>query len=138
MTMLVVDCSVTMAWCFEGETTPFTEASLDAVAKHSAVVPAFWVLEVANVLAMSLRRKVLTDSKVDKFRGLLARLHVRLEPHEQERTRGPVLDLAKMHGLTSYDAAYLEVAKRLTLPLASLDKALRVAAKAAGVELFEG
>jgi predicted nucleic acid-binding protein len=119
-----------MAWCFEGETTPFTEATLDAVAKHSAVVPAFWVLEVANVLAMSLRRKVLTDAKVDKFRGLLARLHVRLEPHDQERTLGPVLGLAQKHGLTSYDAAYLEVA--------TLDKDMVAAAKTESVELFKG
>lgn len=86
---------------------------------------------------MTIRRRALTEKKVTKFCDLLARLHVRLEPHTQERALGVVLELAQRHGLMSYDAAYLELAKRLTLPFASLDKSLRKAAAAEGVTLFE-
>jgi predicted nucleic acid-binding protein len=135
---LVVDCSVTMAWCFPSETTAFTEAALDALAIQSAVVPALWALEVANVLATSLRRKVLSAAKVERFRALLARLPIHLEAMDRDLALGPVLHLARKHQLTSYDAAYLEVARRGLLPLATLDKALRAAAKAEGVELFAG
>lgn len=135
---LVVDCPVTMAWCFPSETTEFTEAVLDAVATQSAREPALWGLEVANVLATSLRRKVLTASKVDRFRDLLARLPVQLEVMDRDVALGPVLQLARKHQLASYDAAYLEVARRGRLPLATLDKALRAAAKAEGVALFAG
>jgi len=137
VTALVIDCSVTMPWCFEAETTPYTEAVLEAVAKHAAAAPALWALEVANVLATSIRKKALTEKKVAKFRELLSRLPVRLESHTQERALGAVLELAGKHQLTSYDAAYLEVAKRLTLPIASLDAPLRKAASAEGVRIFE-
>jgi predicted nucleic acid-binding protein len=137
MTALVVDCSVTMAWCFEGETTEFTEAALDAVANRSAVVPALWALEVANVLALGVRRRLITDAKLAGFRDKLARLAVRLEPVSQERALGSVLSLARRHNLTSYDASYLELAKRLALPLATLDARLIAGAKAEDVPLFD-
>ena len=138
MSPLVIDCSVTMPWCFANETTEYSEAVLDAVVHESAVAPALWALEVANVLATSLRKKALTSAKVGKFRDLLQRLHVRLEVQDQDCVLKAVLDLARKHRLTSYDAAYLEVAARLKLPLASLDKELLAAARADGVDVFAG
>lgn len=138
MTALVLDCSVAMAWCFEAETTDYSEAVLDAVVSGSAIAPALWALEVANVLAVSRRRQVLTGARIAKFAELLGRLDVRLEACDRELALGDVLELAHRHGLTSYDAVYLELARRRDVPLATLDESLRAAARADGVALFAG
>ena len=134
---VVVDCSVTMAWFFEGEVTPYTEAVLDAVSASAGAAPALWALEVSNALASVLRKKSFAAERLGEVHAKLQRLHWELEPLDLARSLGPILGLAQKHGLTSYDATYLEMAKRRELPLATLDKALAVAAKAERVKLFK-
>ena len=138
MTVLVIDCSVTMPWCFEDQSTAFTDVVLEAVAAEAAVVPGLWSIEVANVLAVAIRKKALSGAKVGTFRSVLSGLPIRAEDHPLEQALGRVLDLANEHRLSAYDAAYLEVALRFSLPLATLYKVLKAAAEKAGSKVFLG
>ena len=137
MTTVVIDCSVAICWCFDEQSTDFTAAALLQVAQHTASAPALLSLEIVNVLAMSRRKKGLTDSQLANYVTRLHRLHWELEPVDLTRSLGPILELAQKHGLTSYDAAYLELAKRRALPLATLDRDLATAAQREGVALFQ-
>ncbi|MBI3819537.1 MAG: type II toxin-antitoxin system VapC family toxin [Planctomycetes bacterium] len=134
--MLILDCSVTIAWCVESETTAFTEAVLAAVARDGAVAPGLWAIEVANVLSIHERRKILTNDKVRRFREILAKFNIQLEHHTRERMLFEVLDLSRKLGLSAYDATYLDLAMQLRLPLATLDRPLLEAAKKVNVEIF--
>jgi len=132
----VVDCSLTMAWCFEDEATPETDAVLKRLRQSSAIVPAIWPLEVANVLRSGERRGRLTQTQTEQIIVDLESLSILVEPVEIGRALGHILPLAREHALTPYDAAYLELALRLGLPLATLDKELRQAAQGLGVTLL--
>lgn len=136
MKPLVLDCSVSMSWCFEDETTPYTEAVLDAVAEHGAVVPSLWPLEVANVVLVAERRGRLTRMKADQFICRLETLGVEVDDATSRRAWGSILSLARTYRLSSYDAAYLELAIREALPLATQDAGLRGVAIKCGVEIF--
>ena len=137
MTALVIDCSVAICWCYEHEGSDLTHAALRHVAVHTAVAPALLCLEIANVLATNLRKKSLTEDRLTSYVAQLQRLHWELEPLDLTRSLGSILALAQKHGLTSYDAAYLEMAKRRELPLATHDKDLAAAAKRERVKLFK-
>lgn len=130
----VLDASVTMAWCFEDEARAETEALLDRLARGEAVVPTLWVVEVVNVLLQAERRGRLSEAQAERFLGLLQQLPIRVD----EAARLPAEALlagGRRHGLSAYDAAYLALAERLGLPLATLDLRLREAAERAGVAL---
>ena len=122
---LVVDASVSAAWFLPDEATAFTEAALQATARGDVWVPALWWLEIGNLLLSAQRRKRIGAAKrvelVSAADGL--RLHVDREPVPMRSLDA----LADRHSLTSYDAAYLELALRRKLPLATLDKALLAA-----------
>jgi predicted nucleic acid-binding protein len=133
---LVIDCSVTMAWYFKDEATPYTNAVRAALATERAAVPALWPLEVANVLLMGERRKRSTQAKATKWLRFLSALPIAVDTQTPALAFDPILDLARSHKLTAYDAAYLELALRLGLPLAARDDALEKAAAAVGVALF--
>lgn len=133
---VVLDCSVAMAWCFEDETSAFTEAVLDAVVAGGAVAPGLWPLEVVNVLLVSERKKRLTPEQAALFLNRLLSLPIEIEGAVAADTWPRVQTLGRAHGLTAYDAAYLDVAARRGLPLATCDRALRSAAQAAGVALY--
>jgi|SRR5690348_13123382 predicted nucleic acid-binding protein len=131
---IVVDASVTMAWCFEDEATAATDAVLDQLRTDEAAVPAPWQLEVINVVLGAQRRGRLTEAQAMRFLGLLGQLPIRVDTlpvdvHE-------VHAVAARHGLTAYDAAYLVLAERLSAPLATLDEPLAAAARNAGVTLL--
>lgn len=130
----VVDASVTLAWCFEDEATPETEAILDLLAEETAVVPALWELEVANVLLLGERRGRLTEAQSARFMALLQQLPILVDAANADMTN--VLGTGRRHMLTAYDAAYLVLAQREGLPLATLDARLREAAEAVGVEVL--
>ena len=132
----VVDCSMTMAWCFEDEATPETDAILKRLRQSSAIAPAIWPLEVANVLRNGKRRSRLTQTQIEQFTADLKSLSIFVEPIDISRALDQILPLAQTHGLTPYDAAYLELALRFGLPLATLDKELRIAAASLGVILL--
>ena len=137
--MLVVDTSVTLAWCFSNEVTPFTSGVLRDVGVGGMVVPAHWLLEVTNVAGGQERRGRLAPEQRSRFFGLLRQLRVaqkiRLEALDEGLVFGSVWDLSQRHGLTTYDAAYLELARRRGLALATLDRELREAARREGVPL---
>lgn len=133
----VFDTSVTMAWCFEDERTAETDALFDRLAMRSAaVVPHIWPLEVANVLAMARRKGRITEAKHRQFLSLLAGASIEVESRSMGEVFNDVLSLADKHRLSCYDASYLELAMRLGLPLATLDKDLRKAGAAAGLHLL--
>ena len=133
---LVIDCSVTMAWYFKDEGTTYTNAVRAALATERAAVPALWPLEVANVLLMGERRKRSTQAKAAKWLRFLTALPIAVDTQTPALAFDPILALARSHKLTAYDAAYLELAMRLGLPLAARDDALEKAAQAVGVPFF--
>jgi predicted nucleic acid-binding protein len=137
--MLVVDASVTVAWCFPSEVTPFTVAVLERVGREGMVVPAHWLLEVANVVGLQERRGRIAPEQRSRFFGLLHDLRairrIRIEPLDDRLVFGPVWDLSQRYGLTTYDAAYLELASRRGLALATLDGELEGAASQKRVPL---
>jgi predicted nucleic acid-binding protein len=127
----VVDASVSAAWFLPQEATAQTEAALQATTTHEVWVPALWLLEVGNLLLSAQRRKRIT---ADKRRELVAAASALLLQVDREPVAITALDeLAARHGLSAYDAAYLELAIRRRLPLATLDEALLVAMAQAGV-----
>jgi predicted nucleic acid-binding protein len=132
----VVDSSVTMAWCFDDEATDYTDKVRDALVEVRAVVPALWRLEVANASLVGERRRRLDAARVRRFLTLLAKLPIVIDEETAERAWGETLHLAWSQNLSVYDAAYLELAIRRGLPLATLDEKLKAAAKAAGAAMY--
>ena len=138
MTRFVLDCSVAMAWCFEGEADAYTDAVLRALAKETAVVPSLWPLEIANVLLIAERRRRLSGADTIRFLDLVGGLPIVVDGPPGLQDLHALLALGRQHRLSAYDAAYLHLAMREELPLASHDRALRAAARAAGVPEFSG
>ncbi len=130
---IVVDTSVTMAWCFEDEANPSADAVLDQLRDDDALVPSLWRLKVANVLLVAERRGRLSEAQATRFVGLLEQLPIRVDLDGTDLIS--VLGLARHHGLSAYDACYLDLAQRLGLPLATLDSDLAAAGRAAGVTI---
>jgi len=131
----VLDCSLTMAWCFDDEATPYTDGVRDQLADVRAIVPMLWPLEVANATIVGERRKRLDEARTLRFFALLSGLPIIIDEETATRAWSETLHLARAHNLSAYDAAYLELAIRRGLPLASLDDKLKAAAKSAGVAL---
>ena len=130
---VVVDASVALAWCFEDEASAATDAVLDQVRRTGAVVPGLWHLELANVLLQAERRGRPILGGIVARLELIAQLPVATDAETAGRAFRETLALARTEGLTLYDAAYLELAVRRGLPLASRDEALLAAAKRVGV-----
>ena len=133
MSGLVLDCSVAVAWCFEDEASPETDAILERVRDEGALVPALWHLELGNVLVQAERRERLSAADTTTRLELIADLPIATDDETPTRALREILTLARAEGLTTYDAAYLELAMRNGLPLATKDRTLRDAAKRAGV-----
>ena len=129
----VLDGSVTLAWCFEDEADATAEVAWKWLRDGAAFVPAHWPLEVANGLVVGERRNRLTASDANEFWLTLNRARITVDNETRQAVCPRTLDLARAHRLTAYDAAYLELALRLDLPLATLDQALLAAAVATGV-----
>ena len=136
MTAFVLDASIALAWCFADEATPATDALLDRLADEEAAAPALWRLEVANALAMAKRRGRLSVVGLTRSVSLLQRLALSIDSEGAERAFRELLDLARAERLTVYDAAYLELALRLGLPLASKDAKLRKVGAGLGLALL--
>lgn len=131
---LVIDTSVTMAWCFEDEATPVGDEVLDRLRDDDALVPSLWQLEVTNVLLVAERRGRISEAQAARFVGLLGRLSIRVDADGVDLAG--VLAVGRRHGLSAYDACYLVLAERLGAPLATLDVALAAAGRAAGVTVL--
>ena len=125
----VVDNSVVMAWCFEDEAGKYADAVLERLTVAEAMVPAIWPLEVGNVLLVAERRRRLRRADSARFIALLRQLPIVVEPEDARRALGDVMALARDVGLSTYDASYLNVALRHGLPIATMDRDLRKAAR---------
>ena len=136
MTVLVLDASVTVSWCFPERRTDYTTGVLREIASGFAVVPGLWALEVGNALAVSERKGYLKPAHLDAFLRDLDELPKQVEHHTPEQALGRILTIAREYKLSTYDASYLELAERMGLPLATLDTDLRKAAKKADVALL--
>lgn len=132
---VVLDASVTLAWQFREAQTDAALAVLADVSKAGAVVPVLWRFEVANGLQMGVRRGRIEAKDRDDALLDLSVLEIRVDEECADRAWSTTVTLSELYGLTVYDAAYLELAQRLRLPLATLDDALTRASRAAGVAL---
>jgi predicted nucleic acid-binding protein len=132
----VLDNSVALTWCFEDERTPATAALLEQVGELGAQAPMLWPLEALNGLLVAERRGRLDASRRQRLAGFLRALPITLDVDSASQTWTETARLAERFGLSAYDAAYLELAQRRDLPLASLDRALRAAATALGLSVL--
>jgi predicted nucleic acid-binding protein len=133
---LVLDSSATLAWVYSGETTEAIRRVFEQLQDNGAWVPGLWKLEVANILEMGVRRGRHDAAFRDDTLADLALLPISVDPETDRQAWGATARLAERHRLTLYDAAYLEVAQRRGLPLATLDGELRTAACAEGVTVL--
>jgi predicted nucleic acid-binding protein len=133
---LVLDCSATLAWIFPDETTLPIRALFAQVIQAGAFVPDLWRLEVANCLTMGVRRGRITAADRRESLTDLNDLPISIDNQTGRHAWTRTVAIADKHSLTVYDATYLELAMRLSFPLATLDADLRKAAKAEGVALL--
>ena len=133
----VLDVSITAAWLFTDEASSASKALLRRLLQTKAVVPRLWHLETGNMLLVAERRGRITAGEVERIVDDLARLPIETDS-EAGREHQAILRLARQHRLTTYDAAYLDLAIRRRLPLATRDKDLQRAAKSAKIAVLEG
>lgn len=130
---LVLDPSLALSWYFKDERTPAADAVLDRVVEQGAVVPAHWRLEIASGFQNAIRRRRIDTAFRDQAIAQLAQMRISVDPETDRYAWSSTLHLADRFRLTAYDAAYLELAQRRFLPLATFDKALGSAAAALGI-----
>ena len=133
----VLDASVALSWCFEDEGGEYAVGVLGALRSSEAVAASHWPLEIANGLLSAERRRRVDAAAADEFARLLLSLPIVVEPVDRRLAIEEVRTLGREYGLTAYGAAYLELARRLGVPLATLDVPLRQASEAAGVPIFQ-
>jgi predicted nucleic acid-binding protein len=132
----IVDCSIAMTWLFKDEATAKTADLLNRLASQTALVPAWWYIEVSNVIALAERKGRVTPAQAGAFIADLGKLDIEQDDEAPARAFAHLLPLCRTCQLTSYDAIYLDLAIRRRLPLATLDGDLRKAAKKLGVALL--
>lgn len=129
MSTFVLDCSIAVTWLFEDEAAPETDGLLDRLLDGGALVPGLWHLELGNVLAQAERRRRVSAARIAAYLDLVNRLPIETDTEAEGRAFGEILGLARAQSLTTYDAAYLELAMRRGVELATRDKALMRAAR---------
>jgi predicted nucleic acid-binding protein len=133
----VLDSSLALSWYFRDEMDPYADAVAASFPAVRAAVPVIWPLEIANALLTGERRNRSTEAQATRWLAYLRSLPVAVDEETGDRAWSDTLRLARGHGLSAYDAAYLELSLRRALPLASLDAKLKAAAAAAGVRQFK-
>jgi len=133
---IVLDASMTLAWLFEDEQTDQVLATINHVYMGGASVPPLWRYEVANGLQMAIRRQRITPDYRTRCLDKIDELPITIDPDGLSEIWSTTIKLADLYRLTVYAAAYLELAQRRRLPLATLDAALSKAARESGVDLF--
>lgn len=133
---VVLDASATLAWIFPEESTPAIEAVFTDVLDDFAWTPGLWQIEVANTLSQAVRRGRIDWAKQSEALADLACMPILEDSECSKHVWHETLALADKHRLTVYDATYLELAIRLSLPLATLDEDLRGAAQREAVPLL--
>jgi len=132
----VLDGSIALAWYFKDEADPYADAVAASFATARATVPLIWRLEVANALLTGERRQRSTEAQACKWLAYLRSLPISVDDETHDRAWSELLGLARAHRLSAYDAAYLELALRRRIPIATLDNQLKAAAATAGVAAF--
>ncbi|MEG3147465.1 type II toxin-antitoxin system VapC family toxin [Sphingomonas sp. RT2P30] len=135
---IVIDASMAIAWLFEDERSDAARDVLRKIVDHGAMAPSLWRLEVANVLRNAVRRKRCDEDFVDRSLARLDLLPIAIDDETDRHAWGETQALARELGLTSYDAAYLELALRKGLPLATCDAELAAAARQRSVDVLTG
>lgn len=131
----VLDCSIAISWCLVDENNDYANAILAMMPDCEAYVPAIWSLEVANTLLVAERRNRMTQEQSQLAIALLQSLLIHVDQATDSKALSSTFALARKEGLAAYDAAYLELAIRLKLPIATLDLRLAEAATRCGVDL---
>ena len=134
--MIVIDASIALSWCFEDEASEETDAIAARLIDTGATVPGLFKLEMANILLQAERRGRITPAQVAATIALLDELAIPVDGETADRAWRETLGLARAHALTSYDAAYLELALRRGAALATRDRKLAEAARALGVAVL--
>jgi predicted nucleic acid-binding protein len=132
----VIDSSVALTWLFKDEATMRTNELLERLNSDSAVVPAWWYVELTNVIALAERKGRITPAQTATFIEELSKFDIDIDAEAPGRAFTHLLSLCRAYHLTSYDAIYLDLAMRRQLPLATLDEPLRKAAKKVGVKVL--
>jgi predicted nucleic acid-binding protein len=139
MAAFVLDASVAISWCFPGdptEDTPYSRRMLKELAARDAIVPEIWAFEIANSIFVSYsKRKRISGQQIVEYLSLLKALPIRVEP-QNLWANVDLESLARRHNLAAYDAAYLDLALRANLPLATSDEPLQQAAIAEGIAVL--
>jgi|SRR5665213_1181417 len=137
MDAFVLDVSACMPWCCEDETTLASEEMLEWAMNGSALhVPSLWSWEILNTVAVVIKRQRITADRGREFLEQLARLNITVDPAPPVADFPRLHSLARAHRLTAYDVAYLDLAKRLELPLATRDDDLMRAARVERLHLL--
>jgi len=132
----VLDASIAVSWAFPDEEWGSSMKLLDKLETEFAYVPSLWSLEVGNAVLMAERKKRITYADVREFFSILQNLNIKVDEQTDLCAFHEIFTLAKTQGLTTYDAAYLELAMRMGLSLATRDQLLANAAKKLGVEVI--
>jgi predicted nucleic acid-binding protein len=135
---IVIDASVALAWCFPDEASDYADSVLLAVESQTVIVPAIWAAEITNALLVGERRKRIRRPEVQRFVELLKGLNIVEDAQSVADAVRNIFPLAQNYSLSAYDGAYLDVAVRRDIPLATLDGDLKKAALAAGIKTFKG
>jgi predicted nucleic acid-binding protein len=125
-----------MSWCFPDENAPYAQKVLDLVRDSEVFVPSVWPLEVANALVVAERGKRLKTAEATRFLSLIQGLDIHVDLQTAHEAFGGTVALARRYMISAYDAAYLELAIREALTLATLDVALRKIAGKLGVKIL--
>jgi predicted nucleic acid-binding protein len=137
MVAFVLDVSACIPWCCEDETTQASEQMLEWAIDGSALhVPSLWTWEILNTLAVVVKRRRITADRAKEFLEQMARLNIKIDQPPAIADFPRLHSLADLCRLTAYDVAYLDLAKRLSLPLATRDDDLMRAALAEGVQIL--
>ena len=129
--VFVADNSVVIAWFSRSQATPYTDRLFRRLERDEVIVPSVWPYEFANALAVLERRKILSATLADEIVESATRLITRID--HPPASSAALLAIARKHGLSAYDAAYLELAQRMRIPLAARDSALATVARKMGL-----
>jgi predicted nucleic acid-binding protein len=130
----ILDCSAIAGWCFADEADSWAEKLLDKVVANGALVPAHWHLEVSNMMLQAEKRKRIESDDIKERLSLISRLQIIVDTATHGYAFSAIMQHAQKEKLTSYDAAYIELAIRKGLPLASKDSALKKACQHLGIK----
>lgn len=139
MAEFVLDASVAFSWCFPGdptENTPYSRRILSKLATDDAVVPEIWGFEIANVIFVAFnKRKRISQKQIDEYLHLLRALPIRVESNDLW-INVALESQARKWNLSAYDTAYIDLALRKKLPIATTDDSLKLAAAAEGIQVL--